>query len=73
MIWKLGAADGSQEQSEASGSVDLLSMVKYLEKKGYIPAHSKWTAVSMGWEIASTGGKNETFTGNNFSVDMVPR
>ena len=72
LVWKLGAADGSQEQSESTGSVDLLSMLQYLENDGYLPAGSTWTALSMGWEIASTGGQNETFTGSGFTVDMVP-
>jgi hypothetical protein len=72
LVWKLGAADGAQEQSESSGTVDLLPMLKYLERKGYLPANAKWTAISMGWEIASTGGKNETFSGAGFTVDMVP-
>ena len=73
LVWKLGASDGSQEQSESSGTADLLPMLKYLEKNGYIPAHAKWTAISMGWEIASTGGKNETFAGSGFTVNMVPK
>ena len=72
LVWKLGAADGAQEQSESSGTVDLLPMLKYLERKGYLPANAKWTAISMGWEIASTGGKSETFSGSGFTVDMVP-
>jgi hypothetical protein len=73
LVWKLGANDGSQERSESSGTVDILAMVKYLEKKDYIPANAKWTAISMGWEIASTGGKDETFAGSGFTVDMVPK
>jgi hypothetical protein len=72
LIWKLGAADGAQEQSESTGSVDILAMLKYLEAHSYLPAGSTWTALSMGWEIASTGGTNETFAGSGFSVNMVP-
>ena len=71
LIWKLGAADGSQEQSENSGSVDLLPMLKYLESNGYLPGGSTWTAISMGWEIASTGGQNETFSNSEFRVSMI--
>jgi hypothetical protein len=72
LVFKLGAADGAQEQSESSGSVDLLAMLQYAENNGYLPAGATWTALSMGWEIASTGGQNETFTGSGFTVDMVP-
>jgi hypothetical protein len=69
--WKLGLNE-ARKQSESSGSIDILHMTKYLERKGYLPAGSTWTAISMGWEICSTGGKNETFTGSGFGVDMEP-
>jgi hypothetical protein len=72
MAWKLGA-DEANKQSESSGSIDILAMITDLERKGYLPARSTWTAISMGWEICSTGGHNETFTGSGFSVKMVPR
>jgi hypothetical protein len=68
--WKLGANEAGK-QSESSGSIDILAMIKSLERKGYLPAGSKWTAISMGWEICSTGGHNETFTGSGFTVKMV--
>jgi hypothetical protein len=67
--WKLGPNEAGK-QSESSGSIDILPMIKYLERKGYLPAESTWTAISMGWEICSTGGKNEVFTGSGFSVKM---
>ncbi len=69
--WKLGANE-AKKQSESSGSVDILAMIKYLERKGYLPSGSTWTAISMGWEICSTGGQNETFNGSGFTVNMVP-
>ena len=46
-------------------------MLKYLESNGYLPAGSTWTALSMGWEIASTGGQPETFADSGFRVSMV--
>jgi hypothetical protein len=70
LAWKLGANEANK-QSESSGSIDILAMIKSLERKGYLPAHSTWTAISMGWEICSTGGRYETFTGSGFSVNMV--
>jgi hypothetical protein len=69
--WKLGPNEAGKE-SESSGSIDMLAMIKYLEGTGYLPANSTWTAISMGWEIASTGGTNETFTGSGFTVNMGP-
>jgi hypothetical protein len=68
--WKLGPNEAGK-QSESSGSIDILHMIKYLEGNGDLPADSTWTAISMGWEITSTGGTNETFTGSGFGVDMV--
>lgn len=73
MDWKLGPSDGAQEQSESSGTVHIKAMVKYLEQTGMLPKGLTWTAISMGWEIASTGGQPETFTGSGFTVDMVPK
>jgi hypothetical protein len=65
--WKLGASEATR-QSESSGSIDVLAMVKWLETNGYLPAGSTWTALSNGWEICSTGGVPETFSYNNFSL-----
>jgi len=68
LAWKLGAGEGSEKQSESSGSVDLKAMIEWLENNGYLPAGSTWTAISDGWEICSTGGQNETFQVSNYSV-----
>jgi len=73
--WKLGAYEGSQNTpsgQESSGSIDIKAMIDWLEKNGYLPTSSTWTAVSDGWEICSTGGQNETFKMNHFSVSAVP-
>ncbi len=68
VAWKLGAGEGAAKQSERSGSVDILAMVKWLENNRYLPAGSTWTYFSDGWEIASTGGVNETFQVSSYSV-----
>jgi hypothetical protein len=67
--WKLGAGEGTEKQSESSGSIDILAMIKWLENRNYLPAASTWTALSDGWEICSTGGQNETFDLSNYSVN----
>lgn len=67
--WKLGP--GSRESSppsESSGSVNILAMIKWLENHGYLPPRSTWTALSNGWEICSTGGVNESFTMNSYTL-----
>ena len=66
--WKLGSDEGSAKQSESSGSVDILAMIKWLESHSYLPANSTWTGISDGWEVCSTGGQNETFKMSRFSV-----
>ena len=80
--WKLGAGEGSEKQSESGGSFDLLAMTEWLETHTapagqqlsgyttYLPPASTWTAISNGWEVASTGGVPETYTMNNYSLTM---
>jgi hypothetical protein len=81
--WKLGAGEGSKKQSEPGGSFDLLAMTQWLETHTapadqqlggyttYLPAASSWTAISNGWEIASTGGVSETYSMSNYGLTMV--
>ena len=69
LVWKLGSGEGAAKQSEQSGSIDILAMIQWLESHGgYLPTGSTWTALSDGWEIASTGGQNETFNLSSYSV-----
>jgi hypothetical protein len=65
LIWKLTTG------SEQTGSVDILSMVTWLESHGYMPSASTITALSYGFEICSTGGQNETFHVNSFSISAT--
>jgi hypothetical protein len=62
LIWKL---TGGNEQT---GSVDILSMVTWLEKHGYMPSRSTITDLSYGFEICSTGGRDENFQVSSFSI-----
>src|SRR5262249_32805890 len=54
--------------NEASGSVDIKAIITWLENNGYMPQNSTVTALSYGFEIASTGGQNQTFRVSNFSI-----
>jgi hypothetical protein len=65
LIWKLTGG------SEHRGSVDILSMVTWLEKHGYMASASTITALSYGFEICSTGGQNETFHVSSFSISAT--
>lgn len=68
MAWKLGSGEGTAKQSESSGTIDILAMIRYLETNGYLPAASTWTAWSAGFEICSTGSQNETWGYSSLSV-----
>jgi hypothetical protein len=62
LVWKL---TGGNEQS---GTVDVLGMLNWLVSHGYLPSESGLYSVGYGWEICSTGGQNEKFQVNNFSI-----
>jgi hypothetical protein len=62
LVWKL---TGGNEQS---GGVDILSMLTWLENKGYLPQDSTLGLIGYGWEICSTGGVNENFQVSSFSI-----
>jgi hypothetical protein len=54
--------------NEASGTVDILAMVKWLVSHGDLPQNAGLFAISYGWQIVSTGGQNENFQVSNFSI-----
>jgi hypothetical protein len=61
LVWKLTG-------DEQSGSVDILSMLTWLESHGYLQKSSTLESIGYGWEIASTGGGNEKFQVNSYSI-----
>ena len=75
-VWQLvapgtKAGDRAATINESSGSVDIKAMVSYLENRAApdaIPANSTITNLSYGWEIASTGGKPETFQISHYTL-----
>jgi len=62
LVWKLTG-------DEQSGSVDILSMLTWLESHGYLQKSSTLESIGYGWEIASTGGANEKFQVNSYSIN----
>ena len=62
LVWKL---TGGNEQS---GSVDVLGMLNWLVNHGYMENGTGLFSIGYGWEICSTGGQNEKFQVNNFSI-----
>jgi hypothetical protein len=64
LIWYLTSGN------EQSGSVDVLSMLTWLESHGYLPANSGLNQIDYGFEICSTPGP-ETFTVSQFAIDSA--
>jgi hypothetical protein len=61
MAWKL-------PRDEHASSVDILEMLQWLVNHRYLPQDAGLWTVGMGWEICSTGGQNENFEVNKFSI-----
>jgi hypothetical protein len=59
----------SLDSNEQSGTIDILSTLKWLESKGDLPSGSTLTSIDYGWEILSTGGQNETYQLSSFCID----
>ena len=51
-----------------SGSVDILAMVNWLIRHGYMASGSHFGPIGYGWEISSTGGASERFQVSRFSI-----
>jgi hypothetical protein len=62
LIWQLAG------RNEHSGSVNILAMLSWLVRHGYLPQKSGLTGISYGFEICSTGGQPEKFTVSRFSI-----
>ncbi len=61
LIWKLA-------RNEQSGRVDILSMLTWLVHHRYLSARVGLWSIGYGWEICSTGGRNENFQVTGFSI-----
>jgi hypothetical protein len=61
LIWYLTSSN------EQSGTVDVLSMLTWLESHGYLPAGSGLNQIDYGFEICSTNGP-ETFSVSQFAI-----
>lgn len=71
-VWKLAGSSGPESTSnEQYGSVDILSMLTWMENNGYLPRNSTVTDLSYGFEICSTGGKPEMFKVGRFSISAT--
>jgi hypothetical protein len=70
LIWQLPTGT-----NDPTGSVDIMAMLRWLETNGngkYLRANSSLTGLGFGFEICSTGGKNETFQLKSFTLTATP-
>lgn len=58
--------------NDQSGSVCPAAMLQDLQAGGYLPGNAALSQFEYGWEIASTGGKSETFRMTSYSVSGLP-
>jgi hypothetical protein len=65
-VWTPGT-DDAHKINIPSGSVDVQAILTWMMGHGQLPASSVWTAASFGFEIARTGGTNQTYTVNDFA------
>jgi hypothetical protein len=73
-LWQTGSGYWAfvRQGNAASGTVDLLAGLQYLESRGDLAGTDLLWQVNFGWEICSTAGAPETFTVSNYSVDSTP-
>ena len=53
---------------QVSGTVDLLSLLKWMQANGFASPSATLAEVDAVWEICSTGGSPETFTVSSYSL-----
>ncbi|HEX4790755.1 MAG TPA: cellulose binding domain-containing protein [Actinospica sp.] len=59
-----------RQGNETSGTVDLLSLLKYLEKTGGYFSNATLSSIQYGWEITGTDDVQKNFTMNNYSSSI---
>jgi len=69
--------DGSEliwflPQNEQTGTVCPVQMLQWLQSNGHLSTKASLSQFENGWEIASTGGVNETFRMTSYSVSGLP-
>ena len=68
-IWVLNGSGGADTcAQQASGSVDLLALLKWMQSNGYAAPSASVALIDGVWEICSTGGQPETFTVSKYSL-----
>jgi hypothetical protein len=78
LIWQYYAPSDSENFGESSGTIDLYSMLKYLEGNDIcktatgttdcLPAGSTFTQTTLGMEVNGTAGTNQQFTLSSWTM-----
>jgi hypothetical protein len=69
-VWKAGTYIAFvADQDFSSGTVDLLSIFKYVISKGWLTSSATIGQIDYGVELVSTNNAAETFSINNFSLN----
>jgi hypothetical protein len=58
----------SLDHNETSGTVDILTTLRWLQAQGLVSSSAGLGQVDFGWEICSTGGKPERFTVSRYKI-----
>ena len=66
LIWSLGKPGTFGQQG--SGTVNLLALLRWLQKNGHAAAGASIGEIDFGWEICSTGGVHKTFTVSKYNL-----
>jgi hypothetical protein len=62
----------SFDHNQASGTVDILAALQYLQSLGVEPANATIGQIDFGWEICNTAGQALTFGISNYSLTAAP-
>jgi len=54
--------------NHASGAVDVLAALKYLESVGQVPSTATISQLDFGWELCNTAGTTVDFAVNGYSI-----
>jgi hypothetical protein len=68
-IWRNGTEFiFALNHNEARGQTDILSSIRWLMRRGYVPARATLSQVDFGWEISSTNSRPADFTLTNYQL-----
>lgn len=68
IVWSLDGPQAGRPAQQASGTVDLLALLRWLQANGHLPATAAVAQVDFTFEVCSTGGRAERFTVTSFTL-----